>query len=45
MWLSAFLGLKAPELKRTQETASSSRDVLNLWVKSPTEVSYHIFAL
>ena len=45
IWLSAFLSHKAPELERTQETASSSREVLNLWVESPTGVSYQIFTL
>ena len=43
--LSAFLSLKAPELERTQDTASSSKEVLKLWGQSPTGVSYQIFTL
>lgn len=44
----SFLSLpesQGSRLERTQETVSSSRGLLNLWVKSPSGVTYQIFTL
>lgn len=45
MSFSSLPESQGSRLERTQETASSSRGVVTLWVKSPSGVTYQIFTL